>query len=650
MRDILVILISFLLTIVTCGPTTGEDSCPRQCRSCKSNIVECGKQSLAAPPKVYPQGTKTINLEGNHILVIAEKTFDYLDSVEVLKIGGNRVVALRNDAFSMFPNLATLDLVDNKISKVSKRAFKDLVKLRTLSLNRNKIESLDGFLQYVTNLFQLDVANNRITTIGPDDLKSLEHVHYLDFRDNLISRIDSQAFKNLHNLRYLFLNSNPLVTTPRFEFGSQVLELVDVSHCDLKTVPGPFPSSVTDLRLGNNRIIQVNHTDFLNITDLQLLTLNDNDLHFLQDGSLTHLVKLQELWLRGNKLVYIPRSIPDSVRKVHMDSNNIQQIEAGLFSNQSHLDYLTVENNQIRQIQPNTFSGLRFLNMLNFQENQLQTLEKNTFVDLVSLNTILLSNNPLKKIEAGAFKNMGNLTNLFLCYIGEENFELEGNFLTEMPKLQKLQLINSPGLADDLMAVINDSAVFQAPLQKMTQLDLSYNNLKWVSPRVRSVFPNLLSLPLDGNPLRCTKSLKWLKDWMVSSVVSFYNVNEIVCETPLRLKNRPIRGIADNEWADENEVETNDAVKDNLKETTTVLGNKDGGSEFIDALQQDAAVLKTKPVKQRDGRQSGTTKPKDVKEQPKSKGKGRKEKKPEKKSKGGKKGRDKTNKDKAKVQ
>lgn len=93
--------------------------------------------------------------------------------------------------------------MDNRISRISRRAFKDLGRLRTLSLNRNRIDSLEGILQYLPNLYQLNVANNRVTALGQHDLSAMTRVHYVDLRDNQISSIHSQSFKHLQNLRSL---------------------------------------------------------------------------------------------------------------------------------------------------------------------------------------------------------------------------------------------------------------------------------------------------------------------------------------------------------------------------------------------------------------------------------------------------------------
>ena len=71
------------------------------------------------------------------------------------------------------------------------------------------------------------------------------------------------------------------------------------------------------------------------MTKLKLLAMNDNDLHFVANTAFSGLESLDELWLRNNKLSYIPRGLPDNLRKLYMDSNRIRVIEDGLFSNKS---------------------------------------------------------------------------------------------------------------------------------------------------------------------------------------------------------------------------------------------------------------------------------------------------------------------------
>ena len=69
---------------------------------------------------------------------------------------------------------------------------------------------------------------------------------------------------------------------------------------------------------------------------------------------------------------------------------------------------------------------------------------------------------------------------------------------------------------------------------------------------------SLRAFLLDGNPLRCTHSLRWLREWMdeAGSTVQFYQQTEPTCSTPLRLRDRPITSLASNEWGSESEADS----------------------------------------------------------------------------------------------
>lgn len=529
-----------------------ETPCPRGCRACVRGVADCSKQSLTVPPQAYPEATRTVNLEGNHIRMLGSRSFKPLPELEVLKVNGNKITSLRNDAFKQMKNLITLDLTGNRIFRIYRRSLRGLRKLRTLTLNRNRIQTLTRLFEPVPNLYQLNLAKNRIRSLAAADLAPMTKLRNIDLRDNKIANIHANAFKDLTMLRYLFLNNNPLVSLPALHWGSQVLTLVDLSHCKLVAMPTPLPASVADLRLGNNKIEQVHHTDLLNMTNLQMLALNDNSLAFVADGAFSHLANLMEIWLRGNRLVYLPRDLPDNLRKLHMDSNMLEGMTEGSFSANSRIEYLTVENNRINNLDGSSLSGLKFLAALNFQGNQISTLETDTFRELGSLSQLFLSNNPLERIEPGAFHNLANLSMLQLSHLTEEEFELGDNFLGQMLRLTSLGLMNSPGLAQRLMDLIDDDTATNMVLSHVTSLDFSYNNLERVSPRVLTVFPNLRSLALDGNPLRCDQSLRWLSDWMrvAGREIKFYNYEEPLCENPPHLRGELVSNVREQDWRD----------------------------------------------------------------------------------------------------
>ena len=283
------------------------------------------------------------------------------------------------------------------------------------------------------------------------------------------------------------------------------------------------------------------------MTNLRLLALNNNELHFVANGVFTQLVGLEEIWLRNNMLVYVPRGLPDNLRKLYMDSNKIREIEDGLFTNKSKLDYLTVENNKINRINNRTFTGLKFLKSLNFRGNKLRVIERGTFDSLGNLSTLSLSSNPLERVEDGAFVSLHNLTFLHMDMCGE-SMSLEQNFLPEMPKLQKLSMMNSPGLGKAFVKMMAETPTM--PLKGLSEIDLTYNDLHTMNPNVQEVFPSLKALALDGNSWLCDRRLVWLRDWMVNSDISFSKYEPVICEQPYSLKGQVIRDLEEGEFVE----------------------------------------------------------------------------------------------------
>lgn len=540
----------------------GGVACPARCNSCNNQVVNCSRVNLNAPIRAYPEETKELDLSHNYIRVLGMRTFSNLASLEVLRMPFNNIVSLRNDAFKSFPNLQTLDLTGNRIYRIFRRSLRHVPQLRTLTLNKNRIRNLLTIFEYVPNLFQLNLAHNRLSSIGENDLKTLQKLQHIDFQDNRITSIHKDAFKNLLQLRYVFLGRNPLTNLPAMNWGSRLLQMLDISRCNLTAVPRPLPPSLGDLRLNHNAITSIQHTDFSNMTNLQMLGLNDNGLTFLADGTFSELEHLAEVWLRNNRLVYIPRQLPDNLRRLHMDSNQLQEIEANLFTENSLLDELNVERNLLTRIPTGTFTGLRFLHKLNFQQNQIQEIESRAFSGLGSLAYLHLSANPITRIHDEAFHQLHNLSKLEIGHTTKDECQLDYNFLPEMLRLKELNLINSPGLAHAFLDYINDAERSRDVMNYVHKLDLSFNNLVYLNPRVIEVFPSLSSAIIEGNNFQCTQRLRWLGDWIkrVGSTVIFGYYEAPICERPSRLSGQRLADLAVSEWASESELDSDDRL------------------------------------------------------------------------------------------
>ncbi|KAL8597685.1 hypothetical protein ACOMHN_012652 [Nucella lapillus] len=580
------LLCSTLILVTQAAPTP---QCPKRCVSCSNGVAECSKRSLVSLPKDFPRDTRKIIMDGNHVRILGTRSFQSLKGLEVLRMKGNRVRVVKKAAFKKLPNLMTLDLSNNQLVKIYSKGFEGMQQLQTLSLQYNKLRSMVRIFNATPKLYQLNLAFNNLRSIGKNDLKGPTKVHYLDLRNNRITRIHADAFKHLELLRYLFLNQNPLVTVPDLRFGSQVLQLVDFSNCKLTKVPKTMPTSVSDFRLSDNKIMQINQSDFTNMTKLRLLTINNNELHFVANGAFNDLESLDEIWLRNNKLVYIPRGLPDHLRKLYMDSNKIREIEDGLFSNASRLDYLTVENNKINRINNNTFTGLQFLKSLNFRGNKLRVIEGGTFDSLGNLTTLSLSNNPLERVAENAFVALENLTFLRMDMCGE-SMTLQQNFLREMPHLKQLSMMNSPGLGKAFAQMLDSTPL--SPLKALTEIDLTYNDLHTLTPNIREVFPSLAALSLDGNSWVCDRRLVWLRQWMGSSDVSFSKYEDVLCELPYALKGRKLREVREEDFAEMAPTTAAPSEED----YSHMMAHKQGGQPSASVAMASPEAMRDSPL------------------------------------------------------
>ncbi|XP_046563026.1 leucine-rich repeat-containing protein egg-6-like [Haliotis rubra] len=441
----------------------------------------------------------------------------------------------------------TLDLSNNKIGRMYSQSLIGLSNLKTLNLANNNIQTVTQILDVVPTLFQLNLGSNRIRVIHAKTFYKNVHMHYLDLRYNNLVRIHPDAFKHQKYLRYLFLNNNPLASLPALNMGSPNLQLIDFSHCQLKKVPQGVPPSVSDLRLGHNKIIEIRKRDLENITRLRMLTLNNNKINRVAFMAFSKLKNLQEIWLRDNNLIYIPRGLPDNLKKLYMDSNKVVEIQRAQFANTSQLEYFTVEKNRVQTIEAGSLSRLRFLKYLNLQGNGISTITKGMFDNVRNLTTLTLSNNPINKIETGAFKNLENLTSLYMSYIPpSDDFSLEDNFLPEMPKLEKLGLMGSQSLALQLLQIIDDTPV----MHHLTEVDLTFNDIQTLPPSLQRVFPKVQALSIDGNILNCDNRLLWLARWMKASDVKFFAYEEPQCEEPEKNKGKLLKDVPESDYVE----------------------------------------------------------------------------------------------------
>ncbi|XP_030567717.1 relaxin receptor 2 [Drosophila novamexicana] len=279
-------------------PNAKNFSCP-----CRGNEILCRFQQLTAlPPQLPTNNLSTLDLTGNNFGLIDETFFGGLPAVESLVL---KLCAIREIASHAFDRLAaiplkTLYMDDNELSRLPEHFFAPGNQLRILILARNQLRSL-----------------------GSGDFRYLQHLEDLDLRGNLISHFEAQVFAQLHSLEVLYLNNNRL----------QQLR------------PGMFPSNLVHLHtlsLAHNQISSIAANTFT-FPQLRHLFLAGNQLSYIRDGTFCNLSYLQGLHLNENQIEKFDLHAFDCLENLSsllLTGNRFKTLEPAVLQNLSSLDFI----------------------------------------------------------------------------------------------------------------------------------------------------------------------------------------------------------------------------------------------------------------------------------------------------------------------
>ncbi|XP_048870680.1 epiphycan [Brienomyrus brachyistius] len=154
-----------------------------------------------------------------------------------------------------------------------------------------KLEAIPELPKDTTHFY---ARYNKISSINKNDFAHMSMLKRIDLTGNQISRIDDDAFLGLTALEELILGENKLTRLPALPAN---MVLIDVSHN----------------KLGSRGI----HKEAF------------KDMH-----------NLQNLYLSYNNIGYVPMSLPDSLRSLHLQNNNIQMMLDDTFCNLKDLNYI----------------------------------------------------------------------------------------------------------------------------------------------------------------------------------------------------------------------------------------------------------------------------------------------------------------------
>jgi len=437
-----------------------------------------------------------LSLSENQISVVLPRALSGLNnSLRCLDLSFNKISCLNNGVFSGLQSLRLLNLAGNNLESLKGDCFHGLTSLQELDMSANHISSLDdGAFSELNNLQRLNLSGNRLHALGDQCFRGLLHLQQLDVSCNRISSVSPGTFQSMGSLMELILADNPVLGRLQQELMVLVgtgrrLQTVDVSRSGLTQVPAALTRSIRTLQLAGNSVTTIRCGDLDSYPLLQLLNLADNQLEELEEDALGRLEVLSTLYLSGNHLLIIPRSLPAGLITLHLQRNNIQQL------NSSDLQ------------------GLPRLKHLSLRCSGITVIQNGAFSQLTALETLDISENPLKSLPGNALSGP-LMTVLRLSHLGGILFSAsdtkEMSFpVTSPERLEVLELDSSPTLAQQLLA---DTAALAA-FRQLRELNLINTGLTNLRSDLFHFLPRLRTLRLNGNQWEC-EGMLWLANWI----------------------------------------------------------------------------------------------------------------------------------------
>ncbi|XP_053624274.1 leucine-rich repeat protein SHOC-2-like [Plodia interpunctella] len=156
-----------------------------------------------------------------------------LKSLRYLNLTHNSLTEFSLQEIKGLKRLSVIDLSHNKISHITGK-MENLVHVETrvleLRLDHNHLINLGGALMGLHGLLRLNLSNNQIQQISPDDLIGLEDLKLLDVSYNHITSLEETSKTFLPALEELIAHHNNITILDKDFHGLPALCLADLSY------------------------------------------------------------------------------------------------------------------------------------------------------------------------------------------------------------------------------------------------------------------------------------------------------------------------------------------------------------------------------------------------------------------------------------
>jgi Leucine-rich repeat (LRR) protein len=219
----------------------------------------------------------------------------------------------------------------------------------------------------------------------PSNAPALRHLVNLSVYDCNITSLDGIGMlgSSLNNnnsiccpsLETLNIGRNPITELPE-ELSMLRLSLKEL-WCDDCQIKGPLPncvfalSKLETLNMANNQLTEIPDDKGLldNLSQLQRLCLDRNEISDIPSHLATALPKLEALMLRHNRLTYLP-ALPAGMKLLHVSSNQLTSLPP--LQHCVGLEILCANGNQLESVVSMGLEDLKQLKRVNLTKNAIE--------------------------------------------------------------------------------------------------------------------------------------------------------------------------------------------------------------------------------------------------------------------------------------
>ncbi|CAN6294758.1 unnamed protein product [Urochloa humidicola] len=478
--------------------------------SLKSVVLFSNQLSGSLPSELGSMlALENLVLDNNSFTGCILPSFANLTSLKILGLSTNKLEGSIPSILGNNAHIKFLSLSDNKLYGMVPRSLYNISSMTTFSVEGNKLHGnlpvdLGNCFPGMKNLY---LGGNNFTGPIPHSVTNLSVLEIFSIVSNNINGIVPATIGRSRALSYLGLGYN-LLEASRPQDWAFITSLTNCTQLQYLTLNdnqlgGELPNSLGNLSSGLVMLYMTENNfsgsippGIGNLASLQVIDLGSNALTGVIPESIGKITNLYMLALYGNALLgHIPLSIGNltQLSQFHLFSNNLQGPIPTTIGNLTRLSALDLSSNHLSGFIPKEVLHLPYLSqVLDLSHNSLEGPLPLEVGSLINLNELALQGNRL----SGAIPDtIGNCIVMQLFYADDNSFQ--GNIPTSLKNMKGLTILN---LTENKLNGSIPSGL--GSISSLQQLHIAHNNLSGPIPEILQNLTSLFMLDVSFNDLQ----------------------------------------------------------------------------------------------------------------------------------------------------